>query len=100
MTTEIRRTLKASVAPVPRTEQDNIGRVSLNLEKHYYTPVLLCWSLGEFQDKITLALHSLSASSENLFCRVKGNLRFPLTFTYHGCPGLGSARLVQPKNFP
>ena len=24
--------------------------------------------------------------SENLFRRVKGNLRFPLTFTYHGCP--------------
>ena len=28
----------------------------------------------------------LPASSENPFHRVKGNLRFPLTFTYHGCP--------------
>jgi hypothetical protein len=27
-----------------------------------------------------------SFRSENLFCRVKGNLRFLLTFTYHGCP--------------
>ena len=28
----------------------------------------------------------LFASSENPFHRVKGNLRFPLTFIYYGCP--------------
>ena len=31
----------------------------------------------------------LSAGSENPFHRVKGNLRFPLTFTYHGRPSSG-----------
>ena len=34
------------------------------------------------------SLRSHFTRRENTFRQVVGNLRFPLTLTYHGCPGL------------
>ena len=46
---------------------------------HAATALFLPRDRGRFEN-LTIS------RSENLFFRVNGNLRFPLTFTYHGCP--------------
>ena len=54
----------------------------------------LRWSCQGIEDS---SQRQPSAGSENPSRRVNGNLRFPLTFTYHGCPQV--RRPGSPKTF-